>query len=252
MVVLLWTPDATESLFHVGSTGANIPRRASWKVNQAGSGAVSPGSTEDPTTEGVSVNEDVRVKKMRRAPFVLVAVAAVALAACGSSGSTAATKPKATPAPSSSQTTTTAPGAAPVVEAATNAKMGQLLVDADGKTLYTLTNSGKAVACSGQCLQFWPALLLPSGTTSATGGAGVTGLSTVSASGGTQVAANGLPLYRFSGDSAAGDANGEGISSFGGVWHTVQASGAGAGAGTGASTPDTTVAPTTSMGGYGY
>jgi hypothetical protein len=76
----------------------------------------------------------------------------------------------------------------------------------------------------------------------------VTGLSTVSASGGTQVTANGLPVYRFSGDSAAGDANGEGISSFGGVWHTVQASGAGAGA----STPDTTVAPTTSMGGYGY
>ncbi|MDQ1535529.1 MAG: hypothetical protein QOF28_3290 [Actinomycetota bacterium] len=190
------------------------------------------------------MNEDVRVKKMRRAPFVLVAVAAVALAACGSSGSTAATKPKATPAPSSSQ----APGAVPVVEAATNAKMGQLLVDADGKTLYTLTNSGKAVACSGQCLQFWPPLLLPSGTTSATGGAGVTGLGTVAASGGIQVTANGLPVYRFSGDSAAGDANGEGISSFGGVWHTVQASGAGAGA----STPDTTVAPTTSMGGYGY
>jgi hypothetical protein len=31
MVALLWTPDATESLFHVGSTGANIRRGASWK-----------------------------------------------------------------------------------------------------------------------------------------------------------------------------------------------------------------------------
>jgi predicted lipoprotein with Yx(FWY)xxD motif len=199
------------------------------------------------------VNSYVRVKKMRKAPFALVAVAAVALAACGSSGSTAATKPKATPAPSSSQSpTTTAAGAAPVVETATNAKLGQLLVDADGKTLYTLTNSGKAVACTGQCLQFWPPLVLPSGTTSATGGAGVTGLGTVAASGGTQVTANGLPVYRFSGDSAAGDANGEGISSFGGVWHAVQASGASGASGAGASTPDTTNAPTTSMGGYGY
>ena len=192
------------------------------------------------------MNEDVRVK-MRWAGFALVA--AVALAACGSSGSTAATKPKATQAPSSTEApTTTAAGAAPVVETATNAKLGQLLVDAGGKTLYTLTNSGTAVACSGQCVQFWPPLLLPAGTTSATGAAGVTGLSTVSASSGTQVTANGLPLYRFSGDSAAGDANGEGISSFGGIWHVVKASGT-----SGASTPGTTLAPTTtSMGGYGY
>ena len=192
---------------------------------------------------------------MRRAPFVLVAVAVVALAACGSSSSTVESKSKATDAPSSttSPSVTTTASAAPVVETATNATLGQLLVDAEGKTLYTLTSSGKAVACPESCAKFWPPLLLPAGTTSAAGGAGVTGLGTVSASGGTQVTANGLPLYRFAADSAPGDANGEGISSFGGVWHVVKASGT-----SGASTPDTsapgdTVAPTTTtMGGYGY
>ncbi len=33
-----------------------------------------------------------------------------------------------------------------------------------------------------------------------------------------------MPLYRYSGDSAKNDANGEGIESFGGTWHAVKAS----------------------------
>jgi hypothetical protein len=40
-----------------------------------------------------------------------------------------------------------------------------------------------------------------------------------------QVTADGAPLYYFSGDSAAGQVNGQGIKSFGGVWYAVQASG---------------------------
>jgi predicted lipoprotein with Yx(FWY)xxD motif len=38
-----------------------------------------------------------------------------------------------------------------------------------------------------------------------------------------QLTLRGLPLYRFAGDSAAGEANGEGIKSFGGTWHAVRA-----------------------------
>jgi predicted lipoprotein with Yx(FWY)xxD motif len=207
------------------------------------------------------VREDVRVKmhsvKKHRIPFVLVAVAAVVLAACGSSGSTVESKSKATE-PSSttaapSTTATTTGGAAPVVEIATNATLGQLLVDAEGKTLYTLTSSGNAVACDASCAKFWPPLLLPAGTTVATGGAGVTGLGTASESGGTQVTADGLPLYRFAADSAPGDANGEGVSSFGGTWHVVKVSGTSGAGSSDTSAPETTVAPsTTTTGGYGY
>jgi predicted lipoprotein with Yx(FWY)xxD motif len=184
----------------------------------------------------------------------LVGVAMVALAACGSSSSTAAPTTQA-PAATGGSTTTGAAGAStPAVMTASNAKLGSLLVDTNGMTLYTLTNGGKAVACTGACATAWPPLLLPSGTTSASGTAGVTGLGTVAVSGGTQVTANGLPLYRFSGDSASGDTNGEGLSSFGGTWH-VTAAGAATGATGAEATAPTTVpnAPTTTAsGGYSY
>jgi predicted lipoprotein with Yx(FWY)xxD motif len=116
--------------------------------------------------------------------------------------------------------------------------LGTVLVDAKGRTLYTLTNAGQPVACTGGCTSVWPPLLLPAGSTPK-GAKGVTGLSLV----GGQVAASGLPLYRFSGDSKAGQANGEGISSFGGVWHVVKVGGSASS--TGSSKPS-------SGGGYGY
>jgi predicted lipoprotein with Yx(FWY)xxD motif len=100
------------------------------------------------------------------------------------------------------------------------------------------------VVRTGECATLWPPVLLPSGVTTATGAAGVTGLGIASMNGGMQVTEGGAPLYRYSGDSAAGDTNGDGLSSFGGVWHvagtTRPASGGAA----------TTTTPTT-MGGYG-
>lgn len=148
--------------------------------------------------------------------------AGVALAACGSSTSKAAVSPGAQPA-ATTTTTKAAPKTAttkPVVGNAMTAK-GATLVDANGMTLYTLTNAGKAVACTGQCATFWPPLLLASGTTKAVGAAGVTGLGTTSVTGGMQVTQNGLPLHRFSMDKAPGDTNGDGIASFGGTWYVA-------------------------------
>ncbi|HZJ26146.1 MAG TPA: hypothetical protein VFF40_03880 [Acidimicrobiia bacterium] len=150
----------------------------------------------------------------------LVGCAALILAACGSSGSDTKT---------SSDTNATsdsadAPAAA-VVKTASNAGLGTILVDQDGRTLYTLTSGGQAVECTGACLAAWPPLLLLAGTDTPTGGSGVTGLATVTTPDGEQVTHDGLPLYRFAADSAAGDANGAGISSFGGVWNVVTISG---------------------------
>ena len=71
-------------------------------------------------------------------------------------------------------------------------------------TLYTLTNGGSAVACTGQCATFWPPLVLPDDMTTAVAGAGVTGLGTASTAAGSQVTENGVPLYRFSMDKAPG------------------------------------------------
>jgi hypothetical protein len=96
--------------------------------------------------------------------------------------------------------------------------------------------------------------MLPSGTTTAVGDTGVTGLGTAKVSGGVQVTDKGDPLYRFSKDTGPGDAKGEGLATFGGVWHVVQASG------TAAVTPTTTTpasvapaptTPPTTSSGYG-
>lgn len=165
--------------------------------------------------------------------IALGVVAAIGLAACGGSSSS-----------KSSKKATKAPASAAVVKAANSAK-GSILVDSQGKTVYTLTNAGQPVPCTGACLGVWPPLMLPAGTTNATGGPGVTGLATVAANGGQQVTVNGSPLYYFSGDQGAGSTNGDGINSFGGTWNVVQASGGGG------SSPSTTPA-TTSGGGSGY
>jgi hypothetical protein len=43
--------------------------------------------------------------------------------------------------------------------------------------------------------------------------------------GSLQWAYNGMPLYNYAGDSAKGQGNGEGINSFGGVWHVSRPNG---------------------------
>jgi predicted lipoprotein with Yx(FWY)xxD motif len=170
--------------------------------------------------------------------------ALVVLAACGSSAKVGA-------APGSTTTTTTAPtttttavkveSSQPIVKTASS-KLGSLLVDGQGMTLYTLTNAGAQVPCTGQCASFWPPLLLPTGTVTALGTNAVAGLGTASTSGGLQVTVNGAPVYRFSIDKQPGDTNGEGISSFGGTWHVVMATG------TAVATTPVTSAPTTDSG----
>jgi predicted lipoprotein with Yx(FWY)xxD motif len=92
-----------------------------------------------------------------------------------------------------------------------------VLVDDHGRTLYTFTSGDRAVPCTGPCGTVWPPFLVPTGSTPK-GVAGVTGLGTTAQG---QVTEDSLPLYRYAGDSAAGDATGDGINSFGGVWHVV-------------------------------
>ena len=169
-----------------------------------------------------------------------VAATALALTACGGAGSSgsagtpSAAAQQAAPATSAPATSTPAPSAQPAavtVMTASNARLGTIVVDHAGMTLYTLTSNGRAVACTGQCLKFWPPLTVPNRTTP-TGGAGTGTLSTTTAADGSrQVTVNGFAVYRFSGDSGAGMTNGQGIRSFGGIWQVVKAGASAAAAG---------------------
>jgi len=107
--------------------------------------------------------------------------------------------------------------------AVANTGLGEVLVDAKGRTLYVFTkDKGDQSVCSGKCAAAWPALTV---TGAATPGTGVQAslLSTAKqANGGTQVTYGGKPLYYFAGDKAPGDTKGQGLND---VWWVVRGDG---------------------------
>ncbi len=120
------------------------------------------------------------------------------------------------------------------VNAVTKSGLGTFLTGEDGKTLYTLrTDAMDKTTCTGGCATAWPPFTLDPGESTAAGAGVTVKLGTMKRpDGSTQVTANGIPLYYFSKDKSAGDANGQGI---GGVWFVASATGSGSGAG--AATP---------------
>ncbi|HEY2334271.1 MAG TPA: hypothetical protein VGH58_04595 [Solirubrobacterales bacterium] len=108
-----------------------------------------------------------------------------------------------------------------VVGEAENATLGKtVLTTTKGHTLYSLSveKNGKFI-CTGSCLSVWHPLMVPAGVKPT----GPVKLGTIARpEGGTQVTYKGRPLYRFGGDSKAGEANGEGIKDVG-TWHAAAA-----------------------------
>ncbi len=132
--------------------------------------------------------------------------------------------------------------AKPTVRAAANAAQHRtIVVNGSGRTLYRLApETTKHLLCtSAACLGAWPPLTIPAHHTPVKG-AGIRGkLGVLKRGGKLQVTLNGQPLYTFVGDRRAGQANGEGLASFGGTWHTLAAKGGttSSGSGAGASSP---------------
>ena len=113
----------------------------------------------------------------------------------------------------------------PTVKTAKNANLGTVLVSSTGRTLYHFTSdTGTKVACTASCKSLWPPLLIPPGAKPAAG-PGITAakLGTLKrADGGLQVTYNGMTLYRYTGDSKAGQANGEAVMN---KWYAVSSTG---------------------------
>ncbi len=97
-----------------------------------------------------------------------------------------------------------------------------VLANLKGRTLYSLSveKHGNFI-CTGACTSTWHPLLVPAGTQPK----GPVALGTVERpEGKTQVTFKGRPLYTFSGDTKAGQANGEGFKDVG-TWHAATVSG---------------------------
>ena len=173
------------------------------------------------------------------ASFTFFLILTFLLAACGSSSTTtgnsgsSGSTPTATsssgggrygnPTPTTSSATPTATtgSSGALIQTATATVKGTsetILTNAQGRTLYYRTSDTATSVCSGACASFWPPLLA-TGSTTPTSSASLPGkLSVVTNANGSQVAYNGHPLYTFSGDTAAGQTNGEGLM---GIWFVV-------------------------------
>ena len=188
----------------------------------------------------------------------LAALLAIALAACGGYSSGGKDQPSQPQQPQQAQQPTPGQADAAFVKVSDDAGLGQILSDANGRTLYAFTKDGKGTgrsACEGQCIATWPALTA-SGTPLAGAGVDATLLATIQRNDGTaQVSYNGWPLYFYGGDVQPGQAQGQGS---GGVWFVVSPQGklirgaAEAGSSGGASTGSSGGASNGSSSGYGY
>lgn len=158
-----------------------------------------------------------KLKSMWMAALGLAAV--LALAGCGGSGGGGGLYGSG--GGGSSPTATTAPAASAIIKTATASVQGKsesILTNAQGMTLYYFDpDTTTSIACSGGCASTWPPVLVPSGATPQASGLSGT-LSVLNGANGSQCTYNGHPLYTYSGDSAAGQTNGDGIE---GKWHVA-------------------------------
>ena len=173
------------------------------------------------------------MKFQRFAVFAFAALAlGIAAAGCGGSSSSSATPASGTNASSGSSGSSGAYGygggggsssASAVTVKAVSSPLGTILVDQDGKTLYLFeADSQNKSNCSGGCLTLWPPVMANG---KATAGSGVTAGMIGTATGSSQVTYAGHPVYWFSGDTKAGDTNGEGLDDFGGEWYAISPAG---------------------------
>src|SRR5215212_10736951 len=105
-------------------------------------------------------------------------------------------------------------------------KLGTVLVDGRGRTLYLFEKDTPTVSsCSSACASIWPPLTTAAKTI-AGGGLPPAKLGSVKrADGKTEVTYAGHPLYTYAGDAKSGDTRGQGLEQFGAEWYVLAPSG---------------------------
>ncbi|MFF7330226.1 SCO0930 family lipoprotein [Streptomyces sp. NPDC090306] len=102
-----------------------------------------------------------------------------------------------------------------------DARLGDIVVDHQGRTVYRFLEDEawpvSKSACTGACLEKWPAVApVKAADTEGVRKKGLMGFTRPD--GVKQMTVNCWPVYTFSGDTAAGDTNGQGV---GGTWYAV-------------------------------
>lgn len=122
--------------------------------------------------------------------------------------------------PTGEESAETPAAAGPTTLAVAESSLGEIVVDADGMTVYYFTkdeaDSGVS-ACTGECLAAWPPVISEGEAPEVDGVTGEVG-TIETPEGELQMTINGMPIYYFEKDMEAGDVNGQGV---GGVWYVV-------------------------------
>ena len=146
--------------------------------------------------------------------FAMSVALALFIAACGTNTTTGSNGGGRYGSGNTGQTPTTASMTLATATMTISGKSETILTTSQGKTLYYNTSdTATSSTCSGSCAGTWPPVLstaIPTTSTTLPGS-----LTVATDENGSQVEYNGHPLYTFSGDTAPGQANGQGI---GGVW----------------------------------
>jgi predicted lipoprotein with Yx(FWY)xxD motif len=167
------------------------------------------------------------------APIAALVAAALAVAGCGGGSSYNSTTGSG--AYGGGGTTATQPASAPtatgaVVSVATVPKLGKIIVDSRGFTLYDFhKDKGTTSSCYGGCPQVWPPLLTKGAPQPGNGAPAAKLGTTERKDGTTQVTFAGHPLYTYVEDTKPGEVNGNDFSSFGAQWYALEPSGEEAG-----------------------
>ena len=110
---------------------------------------------------------------------------------------------------------------------ATAAKLGKILVDGEGKTVYLFEKdkTAKSSTCYTACAVAWPPVTTAEAPKAGMG-AKASLITTLTRTDGTkQVVYNGHPLYYFQGDTKAGMTTGQDLKGFGAPWYVLSPSG---------------------------
>ena len=113
---------------------------------------------------------------------------------------------------------------APADLSAANSPLGEIVVDADGMTVYVFdkdTAGTDSSACTDDCAKLWPPVTTTAEPIQIVDVPGTVGTIT-SAKGDTQLTLNGLPLYTYRPDARQGDMTGQGVDH---EWWAVRPSG---------------------------
>ncbi len=107
-----------------------------------------------------------------------------------------------------------------------NSKLGPILVDGSGRTLYLFeADRGIDSTCSGACAQAWPPLTTNGAPQAGTGAAAAQLGTTARQDHTMQVTYHGHPLYYYVGDGKSGDLTGQALNQFGAKWYVLAPSG---------------------------